>query len=274
MPAASGDPAIKVIAEALNALRVKVTSVQRTGKNPHFRYDYVEESHLISTVRQAMIEVGLVLTPEVPGEIQVFTETGRQKDLTTVVFTQVYHLAHVSGHAWPWPISVAASGQDVNDKHVWKASTGASKYAIMRLLQLATGDDPEQDHGLDAPPKRRAAKTQGPSSPTQRGKTSTPPEEMVAGMDEDEPVSTSLAREVGMWPAVFQAAERAYGKDEGKKFACMDAFLEGAGLRSTKQLKVKHITALLQFAKTWDPVGVGEESQEPPFEDDELSDYR
>ena len=35
----------------------------------------------------------------------------------------------------------------VGDKGIYKAITGANKYALLKLLQLATGDDPEDEIG-------------------------------------------------------------------------------------------------------------------------------
>jgi len=36
-------------------------------------------------------------------------------------------------------------GSDSNDKAIYKAITGAQKYALMKTFLVATGDDPEQD---------------------------------------------------------------------------------------------------------------------------------
>jgi hypothetical protein len=40
-------------------------------------------------------------------------------------------------------------GQDAGDKGIYKAITGAQKYALMKAFMIPTGDDPEADSGVD-----------------------------------------------------------------------------------------------------------------------------
>ena len=42
-------------------------------------------------------------------------------------------------------IHSVGEGQDAGDKAVYKAITGAQKYALMKAFMIPTGDDPEQD---------------------------------------------------------------------------------------------------------------------------------
>ena len=256
------DAAIATIATALNNVRKMVEKVERTGSNPHFNYNYVEEGTLLAQLRKYLIEEGLILTPEVSSDVQTFLETGNKKNMTLVVFVQSYRLAHTSGAVWPWPIQVVACGQDVNDKATWKASTGASKYALMRLLQLATGDDPEQDNGLDREPTQTStfssAPPRMPRSTTPRGGGRPNVEQVLANIDPDDLMSEheGLAKDCGVYAAVFQASERVHGKkvceaNDSMKFSCMDQFLETKNIRSARQIRVGQIQELLDFTQTW-----------------------
>ena len=283
--------AVSTIATALNNVRKKVEKIERTGSNAHFNYNYVEEGALLAQLRKYLIEEGLILTPEVPGEVQTFLETGHKKNMVLVVFVQSYRLAHTSGAVWPWPIQVVASGQDVNDKATWKASTGASKYALMRLLQLATGDDPEQDKGIDrgspsaaapssAPPKRSRPAThpaRRASNSGSRGGGQQDVSGLIDGLDPEDLVSDhdGLAKQCGIYAAVFKASERVHGKaaceaDSSVKFSCMDAYLESQGIRSAKQMRVGHIPELLQFAADWDPHAPMEADNSSAYTHDEI----
>lgn len=257
--------AVKVIATALNELRKRVGYVEKTGKNPHFQYDYVEEASLMALVRKHMIEVGLVMTPRVsPGSVQVFRDVGPKNNMA-VVFVQEYNLAHVDGHVWPWPISVVAAGQDSGDKHVWKASTGANKYAVMRMLQLATGDDPEKDHGLD-----NGAGGGAPSGSPARSGTPAQGAPDLAGYDLNAKATAAILKDLKVWNQVFARAEAVYGKakitaDQELKFHPMNDFLQARGLQKQSDLRVSDLPALYEFLPTW---GVGHErgpqDHEPP----------
>ena len=66
-----------------------------------------------------------------------------------------YTLAHKDGHVWPEKITGFGCGNDrakndkVGDKGLYKALTGANKYLLFKLFQIATGDDPEDNSGHD-----------------------------------------------------------------------------------------------------------------------------
>ena len=61
---------------------------------------------------------------------------------------------------------IVSYGDDPGDKGIYKALTGAVKYALMKTFLIATGDDPEADKSTD----RRSAAAEASSSVTvQRG---------------------------------------------------------------------------------------------------------
>jgi hypothetical protein len=80
-----------------------------------------------------------------------------------------YSLAHVSGEIWPKPIRIPGCGNDKNskggigDKGTYKALTGANKYLLFKLYQIATGDDPEVASAADGAPEE---KPKAPVQPT------------------------------------------------------------------------------------------------------------
>ena len=119
--------------------------VKKSGRNP-LGYSYASESDVISKVRGALLENNLVLVPSV-GACAFDPNLG-----ITEVHVD-YRLIHSSGEVLKFKI--IGQGMDrnkngVGDKGIYKAITGANKYALLKLLQLATGDDPEDelgDHG-------------------------------------------------------------------------------------------------------------------------------
>ena len=115
-------------------------TVAKTGRNDFHGYDYATEADVVESVRPHMVKNGLMLIPHVDNVSQ------DQHGNTNIIVN--YRLYHVSGEFIEF--NVAASGNDKNrngvgDKGIYKAMTGASKYAMLKLFSLATGDDPEKD---------------------------------------------------------------------------------------------------------------------------------
>ncbi len=115
-------------------------TVAKTGRNDFHGYAYATEGDVVETVRPHMVENGLMLIPHVE------SVNSDQHGNTNVIVN--YRLYHVSGDFIEF--NIAASGNDKNrngvgDKGIYKALTGASKYAMLKLFSLATGDDPEKD---------------------------------------------------------------------------------------------------------------------------------
>jgi len=131
------------IATALHNVMKKVGYVQKRGVNDFHKYKYASEADLLRQLRPAMVEEGLMLIPSVT-DVSEIDANGN----TTVKIN--YTLVHFSGEVWPHPIVFAGCGNDKNkngigDKGLYKAYTGANKYALFKLFQLETGDDPEDD---------------------------------------------------------------------------------------------------------------------------------
>jgi hypothetical protein len=141
-PAKADDP-VSVIAAALWGVMAAIGYVQKTGQNEFHGYSYASESDLLAVLRPEMIKQGLMLIPsgQRAGEID------QHGNLTVEV---AYTLLHKSGARWPEPIIAFGAGNDkargsggVGDKGLYKALTGANKYLLFKLFQIATGDDPE-----------------------------------------------------------------------------------------------------------------------------------
>jgi hypothetical protein len=90
--------------------------------------------------------------------------------------------------------------------------------------------------------------------------------EILANEDPDEVASREILKACGVWAACFKAAESAHGKGEEHKFKVVDAFCDSHGMRSSNQLRVKHIEPLLQFAASYS--GDDRAQEPPPPEDD------
>ena len=130
-----------VILTALHEVFAATGYVEKSKTNDFHKYKYAGEEDLLKHVRPKLAEAGLLFIPTIEGEPSM-----DQFGNTTIAVS--YTIAHKSGAVWPHPIRVIGVGNDrnkngVGDKGVYKAMTGANKYFLFKLFQIATGDDPE-----------------------------------------------------------------------------------------------------------------------------------
>ena len=163
------NPIGQLIAALLNVMKA-CGYVQKTGYNTFHRYSYAKEADVLDRFRPAMIENGLILIPSLDGEV-----TTDEHGNTHLVIN--YTLAHASGAVWPHPIRVPGCGNDksaktnqIGDKGVYKALTGANKYMMFKLFQIATGDDPEVDgpHEQEPPAPTKASRAKQEQTPVEQ----------------------------------------------------------------------------------------------------------
>jgi len=130
------------VKEAIHYVMMKVGVVKKDGHNDFQNYDYVTEASLLKDLRPAMIEAGLILIPS-GKTISPIDEHGN-------IFVEIeYTVAHVN-HKDEMKVTAYGCGNDrnskggVGDKGLYKALTGANKYLLFKLFQIATQDDPEK----------------------------------------------------------------------------------------------------------------------------------
>ena len=139
---------IKIILKALDEVWNAVSHAPKDRTNDHFGYDYTSEMGVLKVLRPAMVKAGLIL---IPSGKDVSPIDAYGNTFVTVEYT----LAHKDGHIWPEKITGFGCGNDraknetVGDKGLYKALTGANKYLLFKLFQLATGDDPEDSDNDD-----------------------------------------------------------------------------------------------------------------------------
>lgn len=131
-----------------------VGRIPKSGRNEFHRYDYATEADIVEAVRKGLAERHVMMMPsitncewrEVPGK------SGPQKICTLHV-----EFTFIDGDSGEERSLMAiGEGQDQGDKATYKALTGATKYALMKVFLIPTGDDPEDDRQ-----PRRGAPAQG-----------------------------------------------------------------------------------------------------------------
>jgi hypothetical protein len=132
----------KTLAGKLSEIMGEIGYITKGGTNSAQGYKYVMASQVADAIREKLSAKGIAI---LPGDIEKLSEStsasGKQVILT---FKYSWHL--VDGESGEkHTIYSLGSGADSGDKHVYKATTGALKYALLTTFLIPTGDDPEND---------------------------------------------------------------------------------------------------------------------------------
>lgn len=158
---------LKEIAPAMTAAQAEFKGVGKSGYNSHDRYNYANLDDYVRTVQPVLKKHGLSILTSVdeiqPLENRPTRNDGIQYAIRVKLTIRVQHTSGewIETQAW-------GEGQDRADKGIYKAITGARKYALASALGLATIDDPEADEGVgDAPPPAAKGKPADPPKRTE-----------------------------------------------------------------------------------------------------------
>ena len=145
---------IRNLYQRMAAIMAEVEKVEKTGKNEHFRYNFIEQSMVMAAFRPKMAEHGVILLPEI---LEAATSSDGKNSFKTIDmrFTLINADDPTDRISAIWK----GEGQDNMDKGVSKAATSAQKTFLMKLFLVSDRDDPDGDDTEPAPP-RQAAKPQ------------------------------------------------------------------------------------------------------------------
>jgi hypothetical protein len=113
--------------------------LEKDGKNTFSKYTYVTEHQVIAKAKRAILEAGLVSY----ASVDYVTHDWAQEQKPFMVNVTLTVADPETGEELA--VLMPGNAHDKNgDKSIYKAATGAKKYAYMQLLCLSTGDDPEK----------------------------------------------------------------------------------------------------------------------------------
>jgi len=169
----------------LSEVMGEVERVAKSGRNEFHKYDYATESDIVQSVRSEMSKRQLMLIPDVESVEwkDIAKRSGGTERLCTM---RVRFTIHDGESGESQSFVVLGEGQDPGDKATYKALTGATKYALLKLFLIPTGDDPEQDE------KPQARQQQSRPPPPQQ---SQPPAHTAAKAEAQKKVDATLGRE-------------------------------------------------------------------------------
>lgn len=127
----------------INIMR-DVEYIQKTGRNNFHKYTYATEADVAAAFSTAMKSNGVFMFSSITDRECITYKTAGNKDSFLVtVRLEVTFVDSDSGETFT--ASFFGDGTDAGDKGIYKAITGAQKYALMKTFLLQTGDDPEND---------------------------------------------------------------------------------------------------------------------------------
>lgn len=210
--------------------------VPKDGKNAFHGYSYSTEAAIVSSVRKEMALRSLLLVPSVKSVewSAVTTAKGHAEKLCTLTVT---FTVHDGENGTSLAFDVLGQGQDSGDKASYKAMTGATKYALLKLFLIPTGTDPEDEPAHKAPPpagvaalKHRATAAPVParSRPQIADVSSGPPEPPPIGEEYAPEPGSDMGPDDGMHRIAAPPATHdrsltfAYGNGKGTPLADLD----------------------------------------------------
>lgn len=145
---------VRPVLSAILWVMRKASYVQKTGHNTNLDYKFAQEAGVIHLLREHMVEAGLVMVPDVK-----FLQIDADRNVYVETEYTVTHAETGDSITFTMPgcgNDYKQKSQMAGDKGLPKAITGANKYALLKLFQLPTGDDPEVDNDIDRDEPRPA----------------------------------------------------------------------------------------------------------------------
>ena len=120
------------------AVMKEVGYVQKAGHNDFQNYKYATEADAIRAVRPAMVKHGLCMIPSV---VDAYMDEHGNTHVNVLyrIFDEDGNFLSFRG----WGCGNDKNSRGVGDKGIYKALTGANKYALLKTFLMETGDDPE-----------------------------------------------------------------------------------------------------------------------------------
>ncbi len=141
----------------LSEVMGEIERIAKNGTNDFHKYSYATESDITAAVRALMAARHLMLVPSV--ESTTWEKIARAKGGETKLCTLTVNYTLMDGDSGEeMKFTILGQGEDSSDKATYKAMTGATKYALMKLFLIPTGDDPEKDgENRYTPPARNGS---------------------------------------------------------------------------------------------------------------------
>jgi ERF superfamily len=128
----------------LAAVMGEVERIPKSGRNEFHKYDYATEADIVAAVRKGLAERSVMILHRVDELAWRESKKSSGEAASPIATVHVTFTAHDGDTGETLVVAqTVGEGQDSGDKAVYKALTGALKYAILKLFLIPTGHDPE-----------------------------------------------------------------------------------------------------------------------------------
>jgi hypothetical protein len=134
----------KTLVKKLVKVMQQVQYIQKRGHNKFHNYTYATEADVAEKVREVLAENNVVMIPNMLSH-EIMEKTNRSGNVEYIVTVNMEFSFMDGDSDETITYHMSGQGQDAGDKGIYKAITGAQKYALMKAFMLPTGDDPEAD---------------------------------------------------------------------------------------------------------------------------------
>ena len=138
----------KTLVKKLVKVMQQVQYIQKRGHNKFHNYTYATEADVAEKVREVLAENNVIMIPNMLSH-EVMEKTNRQGNLEYIVTVNMEFTFMDGDSGEIITYHMSGQGQDAGDKGIYKAVTGAQKYALMKAFMIPTGDYPEADESVD-----------------------------------------------------------------------------------------------------------------------------
>ncbi len=138
------------------AAQMSLSEIKKDKTNEHFKYEYASAATVTAHVRAALHAQGCFLvlheldeTRQTVKSTKFDNKTGAvmEEKESLIVTKRIQATIYDSESGECLSVSFSGDGQDSGDKAPYKAITGTGKYAMLGIMNLASGDDPENEKG-------------------------------------------------------------------------------------------------------------------------------
>lgn len=141
------------ISAAIVRVQAEVKAAGKSGDNTFDRYTYAKLEDFLDAAKPALVRHGIALVTSIDQVESLPDRTTKNGGTEHAVRVRVQMTAvHESGESIT--VTCWGEGQDRADKAIYKAITGAKKYAVACLFAIPTTDDPEADEKVGLSDKR------------------------------------------------------------------------------------------------------------------------
>lgn len=119
--------------------------VPKSGFNQHFKYEYVQEGDILDALRKVLPEVGLSTFISVTDSNVETIEKKSSRGVGTALVATCQVALTITDTESGESVTITMPGyaEAADDKALYKAITGATKYAYAKGFAISIGDEPE-----------------------------------------------------------------------------------------------------------------------------------